>query len=377
MSLFHSFAICQKTSTVAKSKITTKPGVNQRSTPVTKRPPIKDTLAYNIQTTINELNANIRDDSQPIQSMLGSFLGSGTWGNSYSSVIKIPTSVENIFRRQFVDRYKGVEHWEWKSVLVRSTKDQLPAETFISFRSKIDSILKAMPAVKGSDEKNSVVKVSAYDNVSDAQYRHLYSVDEVWIEIQFVKPLTQTEQQSIDSLAKVYESGLSNAATAKNASDKYTAALSGEGFSEAKQKMIFADEVKVIADKDIKAAFWMLMGTYLEQKDLTTKLTESQKSEIRRQATEVVNAYNAKWDPPAPARTDQGTSGSSYVNTQNTQPQGKRVRCSLCNGVGQYEKVMYSHTYDGIFNKVQTNITKWVTCDVCGGSGWVTKYKKH
>jgi len=376
--LLHSFSLSQKTHAVTKPKIITKPGVNQRSTPVVKQLVIKDTLAYNIQTTINELNSYIRDNSQPVQLMLGSFLGSDLWGNFYSSAIRFPASVENIFRRQKVDRYRGIEQWEWKSVLIRAPKDQLPAGTFISLRSKIDSVIKAMPAVKEYDEKNSVVKISAYDNVSEAEYRNLYNADEAGIKVQFVKPITQTEQQSIDSLARVYGPGLSNVATAKNASEKYTTALYDEGFSEERRIMIFADEVRVIADKDIKAAFWMLIGTYLEPKDLTAKLTEAQKSDIRRQATDVVNAYNAKWDPPPPPSTERGSSGDATQQySQQNQPQGKRVKCSTCNGVGQYEKVTYSHTYDGIYNQVKTTVTKWVTCEVCGGTGWVTKYKKN
>jgi hypothetical protein len=376
--LLHSFSLSQKSHTIPKSKVTTKPAVNQRSAPVVKQPVIKDTLAYNIRTTINELNSYIRDNSQPVQLILGSFLGSDLWGNSYSSAIKFPASVENTFRRQKVDRYRGVEQWEWKSVLIRATKDQLPAGTFISLRSKIDSVIKAMPVVKEYDEKNSVVKIAAYDNVSEAEYRHLYNVDEAGIAVQFVKPITQTEQQSIDSLARVYGPGLSNASTARNASEKYTSALNDEGFSEERRVTIFADEVRVIADKDIKAAFEMLMGTYLQQKELTAKLTESQKSGIIRQADDVINAYNAKWDPPAPPRTTQGSSGyATQQYSQQIQPQGKRVKCSTCNGVGQYEKVTYAHTYDGIYNQVKTTVTKWVTCEVCGGTGWVTKYKKN
>jgi hypothetical protein len=378
MCILHSFAFSQKTKTVAKPKITANPGASRLSTPAVKKPVIKDTLAYNIQTTINELNSYIRDNSQPVQLIVGSFLGSDLWGNSYSSAIKFPASVENIFRRQKVDRYRGIEQWEWTSTLVRAPKDQLPTGTFISLRSRIDSVIKAMPAVKDNDEKNSVLKISAYDNVSEAQYRHLYNVDEVGIKVQFVKPITQTEQQSIDSLARVYGPGLSNAATAKSAAEKYTGALYDEGFSEERRLTIFADEVRVIADKDIKAAFWMLMGTYLQQKDLTAKLTESQKSDIRRQATDVVNAYNAKWDPPPPPRTEQGSSTyGTQQYTQQNQPQGKRVKCAACLGAGQYEKVTYSHTYDGIYSQVKTTFTKWVTCEFCGGSGWVTKYKKN
>src|SRR5437868_7631964 len=105
----HSYAIAQK----AKSPATKK----QVAPAVAKRHVIKDTLAFNIQTTINELNAYIRDDSQPVQVMLGNFLGTGNWGNSYSSLIKLPGSIENTFRRQSANRYAGIESWEWQSIL--------------------------------------------------------------------------------------------------------------------------------------------------------------------------------------------------------------------------------------------------------------------
>lgn len=375
--LVHSFVFSQKTHAVAKSKITTKTSVNH-SSPGVKKPVIKDTLAYYIQTTINELNSYIRDNNQSVQPMLGSFLGTSAWGNSYSSLIKIPTSVENVFLKQSVDRYKGIEHWEWKSVLMRSPKDQLPAETFVSLKSKIDSIINTMPVVKEPNEKNSVIRIVVHENVSDAQYRNLYNADEVTIHVEFVKPLSQTEQQAIDSLAKLYLPGLSNTATAKDASYKFTSALNDEGFSDQKREAIFADELKVVADKDIKAAFEMLMGTYITQTNLTAKLTQDQKSEISKQARNVVNAYNAKWNPVTATTTEQGSSSSSsWDQPQSQQPQGRRVKCSVCNGVGQYEKVTYSHTYNGIYNNVTTNVTKWIVCDICGGSGWVTKYKKN
>jgi len=374
MGLLHSFAFSQKPETVAKPKITIKATASQHSSSSAKRPVIKDTLAYNIQTTLNELNSYIRDENQPIQILLGSFLETTNWGNSYSSVIKIPTSVENTFLRRYVERYKGIEHWEWKSVLVRSPKDQLPAETFISLKSKIDSIINAMPPIKDSDEKNSVSRVYTHENVSNPQYRYLYKIDELSLTVEFVKSITQTEQQSIDSLVKLYRPGLSNVSTAKIASEKFTSALHTEGFSEEKREMIFADELKVTADKDIKAAFQMWMGAILVKNNLTSKLTDDQRSELRRIATEIVNTYNAQWNPPAPA-------ASSYWNQQQNQqqPQGRTVRCSVCDGTGQYEKVMYSHTYDGIYNKVTTNVTKWVVCEFCGGTGWVIKYKnkKH
>ena len=378
IALLSTDAFSQKTKTVAKAKTTAKPGVAQRSIPAVKQPPIKDTLAYYIQTTLNELNANIRDNSQPVQSMLGAFLGSDYSGNSYASVIKVPTSVENTFLRKGVDWYQGVEEWEWKSILKRSPKGQLPADTFILFKSKIDSIIKSMPFIMESDEKNKISTISVHEN---AQYRYLYNVDEVTLFVEFVKPITQTEKQSIDSLVNIYRPGLSNVSTATDASYKFTSALFNEGFSREKLEMIFADELKVVADKDIKAAFLMLMdASYLKSNNLETKLTEDQRSEIIKIAHNVVNEYNAKWNPVIPPSTNQGTGSSSYWNQQQTQqPQGRTVRCSVCDGVGQYEKVTYSHTYDGIYNKVTTNVTKWVVCEFCGGTGWVVKYKnkKH
>ncbi len=375
MALLYMLSFSQKPHPTANTKAPSKSAVKQRQAAPLKQSPITDTLAYNILTTLNELNAYIRDVSQPIQLMLGSFLKTNTWGNSFSSVIKVPTSIENTFIRGRVNRYKGVEQWEWKSILIRSPKNQLPSETFILLKSKIDSIIKVMPLVKELDEKNKVSNISVYENVSNAQYRYLYEVDEVVLQVDFVKPITQTEQQSLDSLVKLYRPGLSNVSTAKEASYKFTSALSAEGFSDEKREMIFADELKIVADKDINAAFKMLIdASYLRSKNLEAKLTDDQKSQIRKIATEVVNAYNAKWDPPPPTFVPAWTDPGSQQQVQ--QRQGKTVKCSLCNGVGQYEKVMRSHTYNGINGQVTTTFTKWAVCDVCNGTGWVIKYKK-
>src|SRR6185436_4837678 len=125
MCLLHSFAFSQKPKTVAKPKIATKATAGPRSSSA-KRPVIKDTLAYNIQTTLNELNSYVRDKTQPIQVLAGNYLGTDIWGNSYASAISLPTSVENTFIRKGVNRYQGVEYWLWKSILMRAPKDQLP-----------------------------------------------------------------------------------------------------------------------------------------------------------------------------------------------------------------------------------------------------------
>ncbi len=371
----------QKNPSPAKPKILARPAVTHRATPATKQLPIKDTLAYYIQTTINELNAYITDNTEPVQSILGNYLGRDMFDrNSYSSVIRLPRSVQNTISLESVDRSKGIVAWEWRSILSSAVKNELSAVFFTTLKLKIDSIIKTMPSVKKSDEKNSIFNVSAYENVSDAQYRYMYKADEVGIKVSFFKPITQTEAQTIDSLVKIYRPGLHNAATANNAADKFTKELNYEGFSKERSEMIFADEVRVAADKDINAAFQMLLGTYLDQKNLMLKLTETQKSEIKRQAHEVVKAYNAKWDPVVPTNTDRGTGSSSFGSQQQNQqrqPEGKRVKCSVCNGVGQYEKVTYSHTYSGIYSDIKTNVTKWVICELCGGTGWVTKYKKN
>jgi hypothetical protein len=311
--------------------------------------------------------------------MAGDYTGTDQYDSPrYLALVKVPGSAQNLLTKQSIDRYHKTEKWEWKSILLSAAKDQYPASMFVSLKTKVDSIIKAMPAIRESNEVNSILNVYIYENVSDSRYRDLYKADEMGIQVQFIKPLTQTDQQSIDSLTKIYRPGLQNPSTAADASKKFTGALSTEGFSQEQKEIIFADELKLAADKDIKAAFQMLMGTYFDKKNLKSKLTEYQASEIRRLATEFVNAYNAKWDPPPskPASTGNGTGGSNYETPQQPQPRpGKRVKCSVCLGVGQYEKLMYSHTYDGIYNKVDTRVTKWVVCEVCNGTGWVTKYK--
>ncbi|HEX2682355.1 MAG TPA: hypothetical protein VHL77_00385, partial [Ferruginibacter sp.] len=180
MLLSHAPAFSQKPRPVAKPK---------PASPAVKKITIRDTLAYNIQTTINELNAYITDNGTPVQVMAGDYTGTDQYDSPrYLALVKVPGSAQNLLTKQSIDRYHKTEKWEWKSILLSAAKDQYPASMFVSLKTKVDSIIKAMPAIRESNEVNSILNVYIYENVSDSRYRDLYKADEMGIQVQFIKP---------------------------------------------------------------------------------------------------------------------------------------------------------------------------------------------
>lgn len=344
----------------------------QAKTAVTQDAVIKDTFAWNIQTTLKRLQANILDDTRPAAAIVGGYIDTEKDRNVYSAIIKMPGAIESKVIREKVNRTAGYAEWEWQTTFFRTTDDQEIQ------RKQVDDIVKAMPAMKGGNEKNKVESISVA--VSSISY--------VVLSVHFLKPLLQTKQQAIDSLIKVFHPGLINAETVEDAAKKLQKALAGEDILSKDAVDAAAEEIKVVADRDIRSAYTVLMAyTSSRPQELMTKLTQEQKDKIRVFANGFLEAYKngTKFDiktfdpnPPAPVFNNiYSYNTGKGVYAAPPEPETVRVRCAVCSGTGQYEKVMYSHTYNGIAADITTQRTHWVICEFCNGTGWVTKTKKR
>ncbi|MGC4103806.1 DnaJ-like cysteine-rich domain-containing protein [Ferruginibacter sp.] len=374
------FATAQKTTATAAKK----PVVDAE-----KEPPITDTFAYNIQTTIHKLALFVQDAERPIELLTQNYLGiQNSCQPYYTAIVRFPGAAENIISRVKADHDKGVILWEWTSYLVKAPKGEFNKQSLLDLTTKMLDIAKNINT-SGGDDKNGIQLITGY-TTADWGFGN---TDEVKLIVQFYKPGYQTEQQSIDSLKALYLPGFKSIETAGDATKKFSAALLGEGLSKEKAVAILGAELRKAADIDIKIAYQMLMGCDydLKAKDLMAVLDDSQREKIRVFAQAFLDAYKEQrpfdiktFDPnppPAPVYTYQ-SGGNTYTGTVNPNlfakpaPEGKRVHCPVCGGRGQVEIVDYSHTYSGIFSTITTQSTHWAMCSYCGGGGWVTKYKK-
>ena len=357
--------------------------------PAPKAERITDTFACNIQAAMRKLNAMATDPKRTALSAASGFKEVNTSSYTvYNAALAIPTAAENLLTQQAVDWSKGTVQWDWSSVLIRSPKNEIPASAVYAFRDRADSIVKAMALPMVTDSKNGIVSAAVWENVSDEKYRYLYKADEVTLHVYFVKPVMHTQQQAIDSIVLLYRPGFNDMGTAEDASEKFCRSLNAESIPKETKKLVFANELTFIANKDLKAAYQMLMGGDYDVNvpGVMSGLSDAQRAKISEYAKAQVSAFYDKKDfdirtyttPPPPLNTSTTANTYSKGYTQSTpQPQGKRIKCPRCNGAGQCEFTDYKHTYDGIYKTVDTRVSHYGTCPNCNGVGWVTVYKKN
>lgn len=354
-----------------------------------KEPPITDTLEYNIKKTIEKLSLFVLDPDIPFDNLAEAYLGTKFYGQPYySSIIRFPGAVETTIEKKKVNRAAGTTEWVWTAILTRTPRNTENKEMFTALKEKADKILKTI-SYTPRDEKNKFTGMwASYDDIPG------YKTADVSLVVYFTKTCYQTEQQAIDSLAKLYAPGLTNIETAEDAAKKYGGTLLAEGVSETKATALLSAELKKAADKDIKLGFQLLSGVPydLKSSELMAVLSSDQREKIRSIAQAYLDAYKEQkpfdiktFDPSPPKLQYYNADGGTYTSTgtvnpnlykQPEPPQGKQVVCPICNGTRYMEVVDYSHTYEGIFSTIKTSTSHWTTCTYCGGEGWVTKYKK-
>ena len=133
----------------------------------------------------------------------------------------------------------------------------------------------------------------------------------------------------------------------------------------------------------MESAFRLLLDApFYPDHIVINELDEPLRPMLRTMANKVVDDYNKQFNYASrevyvgETKTTSATSSTSYAAPVPKAPTWKRVKCDRCLGQGHRDYPVSSHTYNGIYNTVQTNITQHGICDVCNGEGWVTVYKK-
>jgi hypothetical protein len=242
---------------------------------------IKDTFAFNVLTTIDKVLRIAEDPKQHPMQLAGELLKSSHRGGGiYQSTINIPGSVGTEFNQSSTDRDKQTTSWEWTATMIDTPKGQYRDAAAI--KQKLDSLI-----VNFKNRSKSSIYVSGAINDK------YYDRDRVVIYVTIFKGLHNTEQQAIDSVVNLYRPLLSNRATADECSQKFTKALDLEGVKQPRIIEIFTDLFKEIANKNLGAAFDMLVGGphYIDVQIAKSVLSYSQQEEIKNMASRKVDEF--------------------------------------------------------------------------------------
>ncbi|HNP24756.1 MAG TPA: hypothetical protein PKM63_22145 [Panacibacter sp.] len=371
ITIFH-FAIAQNTSkpkAVMHSANSTDPIKPQQ-------PVIKDTLAYNIQTTYARLAAMISDTTIPAAAFYKAPVTKQDFEvpqHPYrqplnDATVTLPNSVETKVSGDYRHWAKGTATWYWTCTLLRLPIDTIRPAIFVSLKRRVDSIIQTLPPIDLRDARNSIEAVNAWENEITSS-SSLQTFDELDLEIRFTKPITQTQEQYLDSMLAKYRPGFESASTAAGTMEYLADQFTSGDFPCDKALAALRNEVKTAADRPnnmlivyemtSEAKFPICLSGYL-----TKELSISQQNQL-------VDIYQEK---NKPVKLTQPVIDPAQNNAN--QPQGEMVQCKVCDGTGLMDEVAYSHTYSGLSGTYTTIATKKVKCTFCNGTGRVLKADK-
>ncbi len=249
---------------------------------------IKDTFAFNVLTALDKV-LRVAEDPTKHPMLLAGELLKMSWrgGGLYQSAISVPGSVRAEFSQTHTDRDKRTTDWEWTLTLIDTPKGKHPGAAAI--KQKLDSLIVSF-------EKRKQGKFSMYvgGSINDKYYER----DGVYIIVNLYKGLYNLEQRAIDSIVNLYKPLLSDRATAGDCAVKFTKALELEGIKQDKIIMLFTNLFEEIANKNLGAAFDMLVGgpSFIDVKKTTEGLSYSQQEEIKKMASKKVQDFYAEYN---------------------------------------------------------------------------------
>ena len=366
---------------VAMSQTTSQPKAVTHSVTTTKpqQPVIKDTLAYNIQTTYTKLAAMISDSTVPAAAFYKAPVTQPDFEvpqHPYSqpqnnATVMLPNSVETKVSGDYRNWAKGTAAWYWTCTLLRLPKETIRPDIFGLLKKRVDSIIHALPNIEMPNEKNKITRMDVWENTITSKVTS-QTFDELDLEIQFIKPITQTQEQYLDSMLIKYRPGFESASTATGTMEYLADQFTSGQFPCDKALEALRKEVTTIANRpnSMEIVYEMtsvakfpicLLGS------LTKQLSISQQNQL-------VDIYQEK---NKPVKVIQPV--APPVENNSNQPQGEMVRCKVCDGTGLMDEIAYSHTYNGLSGTYTTIATKKVKCTFCNGTGKVlkTEKKKH
>jgi hypothetical protein len=345
-----------------------------------QQPVIKDTLAYNIQTTYAKLAAMISDSTVPAVAFYKAPVAKEDFEvpqHPYSqsqnnATVILLNSVETKVSGDYRNWAKGTASWYWTATIIRLPKENTKPAILGLLKNRVDSIIHTLPTIDMPNDKNKITRMDVWENTITSKVTS-QTFDELDLEIQFIKPITQTQEQYLDSMLIKYRPGFESASTAAGTMEYLADQFTSGQFPCDKALEALRNEVKTVADRPNSMEIVYEMTSVAKFPiclfgSLKKYLSISQQNQL-------VDIYQEK-NKPTPKVT--ATIVPPVQNNSN-QPQGEMVRCKVCDGTGMMDEIAYSHTYTGISGTYTTIATKKVKCTFCNGTGKVlkTEKKKH
>ncbi len=341
-----------------------------------QQPVIKDTLAYNIQTTYAKLVAMISDSTIPAAAFYKVPVTNPDFEvpqapyshPQYDATVIMPNSVEAKVSGDYRDWAKGTANWYWTCTLLRLPKETIRPAIFGSLKNRVDSIIRTLPPIDMPNDKSRIERINIWENTITSKNTS-QTFDELDFEIWFTKPITQTQEQYLDSMLTKYHPGFAQASTAAATMEYLANQFTSGQFPCDKALEALRNEVKNVADRPNSMEIVYEMTSVAKFPiclfgALTKQLSISQQNQL-------VDIYQEKNKPVKVTQTI-----APPVQNNTNQPQGEMVRCKVCDGTGMMDEIAYSHTYNGISGTYTTIATKKVKCTFCNGTGKVLKAEK-
>ena len=252
---------------------------------------VKDTLAINILTTVDKVLRIAEDPKRGAMELAGEPTRSELNGSMiYRSSLAFPGNAKTELLQTSTYRIDGYANWQWRVFLLEVPKGEkaaLIAET----QKKADTILTSFNSRKKTTSPFKDYELTTAPLINSTWF----DTDGLLLIVSFTKKIHNTEQQALDSLVRLYKPLMVNPAIAKEYASVFGNALRFEDIATDKAKAAYINVVKEIADKNITAAFNMLInGPYfVGMQEALAQLNSSQQASIREMAQKAVEDYAA------------------------------------------------------------------------------------
>lgn len=268
-----------------KQAATVKPPAPTESKPEV----ITDAFSYGIKGALTQMLALANNPKLPGSAFAAAYINTEQFRCIiYKPVVECMSGSETTLKREYPSRAKGTVQWTWHTVLYDQPKTYGIDEPN-RLKAKADSII----AIVNPTGKHNI-QTSCWGTGTDEYSKNHVKNYTLNLYMHIVKPFENTEQQALDSLARLYKPGFATWQTAQNAAKKYSLALQAEGISEAKTESILIEELKKAAGKDMRIAYAIIMGVDGDIGAYLALLTPEQKAKLQTIAQDAVNAFYEK-----------------------------------------------------------------------------------
>lgn len=325
-------------------------GIAQQNKSVTTKPkattpPITDTFANNILASAASFLRVVENPKKNVYYFMADLRETNSDGEAvYSAPFPLPGFTANV-RKVSTDRSAGQTEWIWSARFIEAPRGQ-KTELIKTLMKRADSLLHFF---------DNRLKVYTIDKagvlrVNDNLNRTWMPTEYAEITIYFRKASYNTEQQAYDSLVSLYKPLLVQPNLAEECTGKLTNAFKVEGIPNERVKAFYLGYIKEVADKNINAAFKIMVNTpyFIKPEELVAQLSESQKAEIRTIATKVVDDFYNK--------QRQNANGGETVATQQKKIEAEKQvnKCDKLKNEHDAYKYKKGLTVIGYLNNLST-----------------------